>query len=441
MEYTDRIKILIFFISNFLDNIKDETGQKPDFFIDYIYLVVLDEDNNSNQFPYIKKAYDSLYGIIDNLKEDTPLYYGISQFNSIIYEELISKKILHSGAVLNVEDIKLELIRNINRFIFLSLKEDKYSEDHGEFHENSLSVIIYLLSFFKNIKDIYDPNYFDKAASVILILLLHENLGHGKKHTNNEKTLTPRGYINKDFNEILLQDNDTGDALEYLLIGDTFNLINLMNHENSIKLLNANLYVDKDFTELRNIYFSIEKDIEENNKNNKENEDKKEEDVKKGEKEEKGEKKENEDKYKSDSECNYEEEEEEEDDDENEFKQQIGFNFKTKEKQKKEKKGKAGKNKIKFEKNQNIIIDEINNDYIKLKYGNIAVDDESKKKIKKKKFEEEIKYSFSPKKKNLQFRYLKKMFGKMTEEQKEKMKDDENYKRYLKLLNTKGKKY
>ena len=47
-EYIERIKILIFFISYFLDNIKDENGYRLDFFIDFIYCINLDEENRSN---------------------------------------------------------------------------------------------------------------------------------------------------------------------------------------------------------------------------------------------------------------------------------------------------------------------------------------------------------------------------------------------------------
>ena len=68
------------------------------------------------------------------MKEECPLYQGILQLNGNIYKEIITKKSFHSGALLNIDDIKLKLIRNLNTFLLLSFKEDIYIDDYAEYY-------------------------------------------------------------------------------------------------------------------------------------------------------------------------------------------------------------------------------------------------------------------------------------------------------------------
>ena len=171
LKYIDRIKVLIAFILNFINNIKKE-NKNLNLIPDHLILFDLDNKINYNKYPYIKQAYDTLYEIIDNIKEKCPLYQGISQLNSIIYKDLITNKKYHSSSLLNVEDIKLELIKNLNRFLLLSFKEDIYDDDDtAEYQEESKTTIIYLMCIFKDRNDIYNKDYFKIAASVFLIHL------------------------------------------------------------------------------------------------------------------------------------------------------------------------------------------------------------------------------------------------------------------------------
>ena len=50
------------------------------------------------------------------------------------------------GTILNLNDIKLELIRNINRFLFISQKDRQYLDYYSYFIDISFAVTINLKS-------------------------------------------------------------------------------------------------------------------------------------------------------------------------------------------------------------------------------------------------------------------------------------------------------
>lgn len=282
LEYIDRIKILISFILRVLDNINFK-GKYENLInaYDHLKLINIDEEETYINYPYVKKAFDIFYNIIDNLTEESLFYQAILQFNSKIYKEVKTGENLHSGTILNLNDIKLELIKNINRFLFLSEKNPKNLEDFAIFDNKSLLVIINLYSFFNSRYDIKRTEKYDNATCIILFLLFHECLGHQKKNINNEKVITPRRHYDSNFKDIIQDKADTGIALEKILFGEIVDLKSLMESGNLEKLLEPNLYIGKDFNNLRNIYNMIEKksnyeDEKEESKSAKENNKKKE---------------------------------------------------------------------------------------------------------------------------------------------------------------------
>jgi len=260
LEYIDRIKILISFMNKFIDSIKDEKV-----YYDMFHLIDLDNDNTYKKFPYIKNGFEVFYNIIDNLTEECPLFQFIHQFNSLICNNLLSKKQEekqeHSGSILNLTDIKLELVKNINRFIFLSEKSFNDCEEHANFEKKGLLVTFNIFSFINNENIIFDESNYKKLESITLFLLFHECLGHQKKHINNENSLTPRKHYKSDFQDFLSNDADTGDALEIMLLGKVVNIKYLMKSENSEKLLDHQLYTGNNFIKLQEIYSLIERDI------------------------------------------------------------------------------------------------------------------------------------------------------------------------------------
>ena len=343
------------------------------------------------------------------MKEECPLYQGILYLNSIIYQDIITGNSYHSGAIFNVDTIKLELIKNINRFLFISFKKDINTDEYGQYYPQSKSTFIQIYSLFQN-NDINDEEYFNRAASSVLILFIHENCGHKKKSINNENILTPRNNYDNNFEQFIIDagdSGDSGDAIEYLLIKNTFNIDFLMEHRDSEKLLNYLLYVDKDCENLRKIYNNIVNDIvNEIKAKNNVNENKKEG------KENEEEKKEEDDKEKKD---------------------------KDKEKNKKEENNEGQKGFFSEEENQNI---EKNED----KETTKANEDLNQLLLnikKKKKSNESALSNFqtSHQKSRIKFRELKRMFRGLTDEDKTALKNDENYQRYLYILKNKKGKY
>ena len=266
LEYIDRIKILITFIVKIMRAIDVKKIH-----YDMFHLVNLDDKDSYEAFNFVKDGFDVFYQIIDNLTEDCPFFQAIHQFNSLIYKDLVSKEERHSGSILNLNDIKLELVKNINRFIFLSEKSFNLCNEHANFEPSGLVVTFNMFSFSKEENDILDLDNFAKGASAILFLLFHECLGHQKKHINNEKSNTPSKHYKTDFQEFSCTKIDTGLALEMILIGKIVNIKYLMKSKNSEKLLDAKLYTGKDFQQLRNIYALIENDIINNNRENNNN--------------------------------------------------------------------------------------------------------------------------------------------------------------------------
>ena len=269
LEYIDRIKILISFIIRVLDNIneKDYNGN-PCLPFDKLTIIHIEKEETYKNYPYVKNAFDIFYNIIDNLTEDSPFFQGILQFNSKIYKEVKTGENFHSGTILNLTDIKLELIKNINRFVILSDKRQSELDDCAIFDDKSLSVIINKYSFFDNIYDANNSDNFNNATCIILFLLFHECFGHQKKNINNEKVKTPRKHYDSNFKDIIEEKVDTGNAFEMMLFGDILDLKFMMKNGDLKQFLEPKLYIGKDFNNLRRIYSMIK--IEEYNNNKKE---------------------------------------------------------------------------------------------------------------------------------------------------------------------------
>ena len=264
LEYIDRIKILISFMVKFIDTIEDEKVC-----YDMFHLIDIDDDNSYKKFPYIKKGFDIFYKIIDNLTEECPFFQFIHQFNSLICKNILSKEEEHSGSILNLNDIKLELVKNINRFIFLSEKSYNNCKEHANFVKKGLLVTFYIFSFANNENIIFNKSNFKKLESIMLFLLFNECLVHQNNHINNEGALLPRKDYKSNFQDSSFNVVDIGDSLEIMLLGKVVNIRYLMKSDYSEKLLDPELYTGKDFIKLQEIYSLIEKDIFNDNKEKK----------------------------------------------------------------------------------------------------------------------------------------------------------------------------
>ena len=256
LEYIDRIKILLTFFIKVIGYAKKNNNLYYDFF----NLIDLDNNKSYDEYPFVKDAFDIFYTIIDDITEDCSLFQGIDQFNSIIYEDIISRKIRHSGSILNVNDTKLELVKNINRFIFLSEKNFDNCSDNGNFEPSGLLVTVNIFSFHGEQEFILDEKNYKKLTIILLLLLFHECLGHQKKYINNKNSITPRIHYDYKFQDFSDDNIDTGFALEIMLYGKPVNVKYFAVSDITEKLLDPKLYLQKNCDKLQNIYKDIEID-------------------------------------------------------------------------------------------------------------------------------------------------------------------------------------
>ena len=224
----------------------------------------LDEDYN-----YIAKAHKLFIEIINDLKETDLLFLIIQQFNSIIYKEMNIKEYMYSGSILNVNDVKLEIYKNLNSFYLCSY----YIRNlYAAIFIDQKVTVIYPNEFLDETTLKYTKNdeIENRKTSAVLILLFHELGGHLKTHINNENDSPRRIYLNDlEVKVIELKKNDSGFLLEYSFAKGSIEVDNFINSENSSQLLNKRLYLDENFEELSKTLTSIDNCIKEKIKENK----------------------------------------------------------------------------------------------------------------------------------------------------------------------------
>ena len=266
LDYIDRIKVLIEFIINLYENLFKEKyviinkklkkkciGPINDFFV----LINLEDDTIINKYGYIKLAFDKLYKIIDELYEDCALFKIIQQINSLIYKNALNNKNIYSGSILNLNDIKLELIQNLNRFLIISRKDRKYLENYAFFRDISLTITINIKSLLPDFLDNDNCNL-NNLSTVILFFLIHEALGHKKKNINKENIDTSRENYGTYFEELSLETSNSGLILEDIIFGKVFEPKYLIKNKNPQIFLNEKLYLEKNFENLHKLYSELD---------------------------------------------------------------------------------------------------------------------------------------------------------------------------------------
>jgi len=244
LDFIERIRILIAITNEY------SWQKKPS----YLRISFIGDNNYDKS---INEAHKTFLEIIDGLKEECSLFHAIHQFNSIIKVEMIYNENMYSGSILTLNDIKLDIIKNLNRFYLVS-----YEENHlyDAIYSNSKVTILYYdvitNSLFKDRSPSKDEE--KRISSAILMILLGELCGHPKIHINN-KIDSPRTIFSPNLNLITLnlKKNDYKFLLEFLLPGGSIEVSNFIYSEKSKELLNKNLYLGDNFEKLKNILISI----------------------------------------------------------------------------------------------------------------------------------------------------------------------------------------
>ena len=235
-DYLSRIKVLIYYFNYIGDSFYPAT-----------IIDIYDRENKDFYNELCFNSFNLFFQILDNQTEKSAFYQGIHQFNGKIREDLIKSISLYSGVIMNVNEIKFELVKNINRFCFINFRE-KY-EAEAEFSLSSKIITFYPLSIDKSSEIIVNSN---ATPTIFLFLIFHEVCGHLKTNLNNI-TNSPPYHIDENLNLIFTEfnNNDSGFIFESMLIGNAINSENLLANKNSNELFNMQLYIKDNFNDLK----------------------------------------------------------------------------------------------------------------------------------------------------------------------------------------------
>ena len=240
-DYLARIKVLIYFYHYY-----DEKNLIENPIID-----IYEENNNyyKNYKPFFN-AFELFFNILDSQREGCPFYQAIHQFNGLIKTDLITGKKMYSGAINSLKDIKMKLIKRINRFCVISHLSIKTEDD--EFFPKFKIIVLYPNTFLKN--EVYKTKNIDKKLQILfLFLIFHEVYSLLKTNINNVETSSGCN-INSDLNLIFnnLNKADSEFIFEHILTNNYISLQKLINAENLEDLFDSKYYIKENFLELKN---------------------------------------------------------------------------------------------------------------------------------------------------------------------------------------------
>ena len=258
LEYIDKINVLLGFVT---DKIFDVEKSSND--IDY-KLVILENEYIEKSNIYYSKAYDLFFRIIDKLKEDSAFFIHLSQINSSIFYEKTSEAKMYSGTMQTVNDIKLEIYKNVIRYFFIT----KYKgNSYAHFSPYAKMMFYHPLTFLDNKSLSIQTNKTDNATVAILFLIFHEVCDYFKTSTTNLDD-SPDQFFDENYNILkyeLEKRNDSGYSFEYFLCSDIINISELFEKSDVKQLLCEDLYIEKTFSKLNSILSSL--DVFENEEN------------------------------------------------------------------------------------------------------------------------------------------------------------------------------
>ena len=270
MIVKDKIFIIKAYNQKFIDSFK--SGET----ITYISLLEVDKINESNSY---KMAINFIREIIENLKEESRLFEAFLYLDSesiinILLENEDGKNPNEFGINMsNINDIKNKLRKLIPKYIIRIKTTMKFN---SSFDNNSKLMFLNESSVFSKSKKfsnsttdmtgLFENNKFRERYIIpILIEMLYQIFGHGKKWFINKKSSSPDVYRNSQNNYKRFSISkkvgnkiypESGILLENFISENKVImkwLKTIHKNEEVKKVLNVDLWVDKDFSKLERI--------------------------------------------------------------------------------------------------------------------------------------------------------------------------------------------
>ena len=244
LNYINQIKILICY-THF--KIYDKNIKNGFINFDFIHLDFFEE------FSTLKRSHNTLINIIDKINEKSCFFKGLQEINSLIEYDYCHKHYIFTGSLLTLNDVKLDIIKSINKFYFISPIK---CNDYSLFNSNSEIITLFPCSFlgidYSKIIKCSQKELNDNFTVLIFYVLVHEICGHMKKNINNPLIDSPNYYyqINLEINKILGR-KDSGLIFENFIYKNNLPLQQLLKRKGIIKLLNIGLYTNETFDDLR----------------------------------------------------------------------------------------------------------------------------------------------------------------------------------------------
>ena len=284
IDKLDKLLIIRAYNTKFID------AYRSGYHIDYIDIINVEKENELN--PYIK-AINFIKEIINNLKEESRLFEVFLYLDADVIKNLlieqnetkeeikdifgsikkieIGKNLNEYGInMINIDEVRSHLLKLIPKYI---IRIDTRMKFNADFDNNSKIMTLNERQLFNTgskglNKTFKKEKVSDKYILPIILEILHELFGHGKKNIINTKSKSPEDYRDSkhnfkrisikrkisDFKEIIYP--ESGYVLENY-ISENRGIVNWLKSihplEEGKKLLDISLWVDEKFNNLEKI--------------------------------------------------------------------------------------------------------------------------------------------------------------------------------------------
>ena len=153
LKYTNGLEILESIINEyytlFPKIIKLNYFNQIKIIISFTYFKITEKRNyrfihlDFSEFFPLKKAHNALINILDKIDEKSCFFIGLQEMNSLIQYDYSNKHYMFTGSLLTLNDVKLDFIKVINKYYFIS---DMECNDYAIFNPNCEIITLFTFS-------------------------------------------------------------------------------------------------------------------------------------------------------------------------------------------------------------------------------------------------------------------------------------------------------